>query len=107
MAKLKASPTCARLIIINTVKHGQFQIVPGGKLSKWVTVPDEVLKEPFVECLVDKGDLIQGAGSAPEKSENEELEALRATCKERGIRYNGKHKAEKLRELIAADDLKD
>ena len=107
MAKLKCSPTCARLVIVNTAKHGQFQIIPGGATSKWVTVPDEVLKEPFVECLVDNGTLIQGAGNAPEKSENEELEALRLECKERGIRYNGKHKVEKLRELIAIDDLKE
>lgn len=105
MAKLKCSPTCARLIIINTKEHGQFQITPAGPTSKWVTVPDSVLSDPFVECLVDNGTLIQGAGVAPEKSENEELEALRAECKEKGIRYNGKHKAEKLRELLAAHDL--
>lgn len=107
MAKLKCSPTCARLIIVNTVKDGQFQMIPGGSLSKWVTVPDNVLDMPFVQCLVEEGVLIAGAGSAAEKSEAEEIEALRAECKEKGIRYNGKHKAEKLRELISIHELKD
>ena len=105
MAKLKCSPTCARLVIVNTKNSGKFEMVPGGTASKWVTVPDSVLDDPFVQCLVDNGTLIQGAGSAPEKSENEEIEALRAECKEKGIRYNGKHKAEKLRELLSAHDL--
>lgn len=107
MAKLKCSPTCARLIIINTKKHGQYQIIPGGEVSKWVTVHEDVLKEPFVQCLIDNGILIAGAGVAAEKSEQEELQALRAECKEKGIRYNGKNKAEKLRELIAIHDLQE
>lgn len=107
MPKLKCAPTTARLITVNTKKHGSFELIPNGAASKWVTVPDEVLDEPFVQCLVDAGILIQGAGVAAEKSEREELEALRAECKEKNIRYNGKHKAEKLRELIAIHDLQD
>lgn len=99
MAKIKCSPTCARLIVINHKKQ-TFSVVPGGKLSKWITVPEEVLSMPFVESLVDNGVLIAGTGVAAEKTEQEELDILRAQCKELGIRYNGKHKVEKLKELL-------
>lgn len=99
MAKLKASSTCRRPIHITYGKE-TYTIVPGGKASAFVTVPDEVLNLPFVESRIDDGELVVGRSSAEDKTEQSELEELRQKCKDLGIRYNGKHKAETLRELI-------
>lgn len=88
MAKIKASPTAARMITIN---HGteKFDIIPNGKDSKFVEVPDEVLNQRFVELLVDSGDII--VQQSAKKAETEDkITDLRKEAQELGIHFDGR-----------------
>lgn len=83
MAQVKTSPNTARVITIN---HGaqSYEIIPNGKDSQFVEVPDEVLEQQFAKHLIDSGDLIVKASpKAPKKD-------LRAEAKELGIDFDGR-----------------
>lgn len=97
MAKIKAGAHTARQI---TVNHGDanFDIIPNGKDSAFVDVPDEVLKTPFVKALVDSGDLV--VGSHEEDAPNEERQTLLRSAQEAGVKVDKRWSDERLQQEI-------
>lgn len=103
MAQVKAGSRTARSITIN---HGgaKYEIIPGGDNSEFVEVPDEAVKQKFVQHLIDSGELIVKGYSEPVKGENDEedekLINARKEAQSLGIKIDKRWKLDRLQTEI-------
>ena len=93
MALLKTGTQTARLITINH-DGKSYNIIPGGKDSEFVEVPDSALDMSFVVSLIESGDLIGKKGSLSTNSVT--IDDLRNEAESLGITVDKRWKTARL-----------
>ena len=94
MALIKTGTQTARLVTIN-YEDSSYDIIPGGKDSEFVEVPDELLDLPFVDALIEDGTLVAKRGQLSKVGES--IDDLRAEAESLGVAVDKRWKVGRLK----------
>lgn len=94
MALVKTGIQTARLVTINH-EDESYDIIPGGKDSEFVEIPDELLDLPFVAALIEDGTLVAKRGQLSKFGES--IDDLRAEAESLGVAVDKRWKAGRLK----------
>lgn len=94
MALVKTGTQTARLITIN-YEDSSYNIIPSGKDSEFVEIPDELLDLPFVDALIEDGTLVAKRGQLSKVGES--IDDLRAEAESLGVVVDKRWKVGRLK----------